>query len=82
MRIEWTRSAFKDARRAPFEISAKLIEALARYAENREAAIDIKALQGAPGKFRIRVRDWRLVFSVDVDVITVTEVGPRGSVYR
>lgn len=82
MQITWRKSAHKEARRAPVDISAALIEAVARYAENRNAAVDVKAVQGEDGTFRIRVRDWRLIFTIEGETLTITKIGPRGSVYR
>jgi mRNA interferase RelE/StbE len=81
-RIEWTRSAFNEARKAPFDIIIKMIEAISRYAENPKSAIDAKAMQGAENCFRIRVRDWRLIFIVENETLTVNRIAPRGSAYR
>lgn len=81
MQIVWVNSASKEIRKAPFDIAAKLIEAIGRYSENRHAAIDIKALQGVENTYRIRVRDWRLIFTVEDGKIVVKRVGPRGSIY-
>ncbi len=82
MRIRIDRTALKEARKAPVEITIKLIEAVARYAENRNAAVDVKAMQGEDNVFRIRVRDWRLIFTIEGETLTIAKIGPRGSVYR
>ena len=51
MQIRIDKTAIKDVRKAPVEITIKLIEAVARYAENRNAAVDVKAMiaQGRGG---------------------------------
>ncbi len=82
MRITWRKSALKDARRAPFDISAALIEAVARYAENRNANVDVTAMQGEDSAFRIRVRDWRLIFTTEGETLTIVKIAPRGPAYR
>jgi mRNA-degrading endonuclease RelE of RelBE toxin-antitoxin system len=82
MQIRIDKTAIKDFRKAPVEITIKLIEAVARYAENRNAAVDVKAMQGQDSAFRIRVRDWRLIFTIEGETLTITKIGPRGSVYR
>ncbi len=82
MRIRIAKTALKEARKAPVEITIKLIEAVARYAENRNAAVDVKAMQGEGSVFRLRVRDWRLIFTIEGETMTITKIGPRGSVYR
>ncbi len=82
MQIRWRKSAFKEAGKAPFDISAALIEAVSRYAENRNAAVDVKAMRGEQDTFRIRVRDWRLVLTIEGETLTITKITPRGSAYR
>ena len=81
MQIKFEKSAIREIRKVPVEIAVKLAETIGRYAENRNAAIDLKPMQGAPNTFRIRVRDWRMIFTVQADMITVTRIGPRGSIY-
>ena len=82
MKIRIEKSAIKETRKAPIEITIKLIEAVARYAENRDAPVDVKAMQGEQDTFRIRVRDWRLIFTTEGGTISITKIAPRGSVYR
>lgn len=44
---------------------------------------DIKPLQGSPGSYRLRVGDWRVIFSYPEDgKVLVEKVGPRGGVYK
>jgi len=82
MQIRIDKTAIKDARKAPVEITIKLIEAIARHAENRNAAVDVEAMQGEDNVFRIRARDRRLIFTIEGETLTITKIGPRGSVYR
>ena len=82
MQIKWRESALKEAAKAPFAISAALIEAVSRYAENRNAAVDVKAMRGERDTLRIRVRDWRLIFTVKGETLTVVRIAPRGAAYR
>ena len=44
---------------------------------------DIKPLRGSPGSYRLRVGDWRIIFSYpDDNTILVEKIGPRGGVYK
>jgi mRNA interferase RelE/StbE len=82
VRIEWKKSAVKEAAKAPIATVLALVEAVGRYAENPGAAVNVKALTGHPGSYRIRKGDWRLVFTIADDVLTIVRIAPRGSVYR
>jgi mRNA interferase RelE/StbE len=44
---------------------------------------DIKPLKGSDGSFRLRVGDWRIIFSyVSEDIILIEKIAPRGEVYK
>jgi len=68
-------SAAKDLDRLPINVAARIatrIESLARIP--RPAGV--KKLEGEPTRWRIRVSDWRVIFTIDdgrrvVDVIYV-----------
>lgn len=42
---------------------------------------NVKALQGADGVLRLRVGDWRVLFTDTGQVIAVIKVAPRGGAY-
>ena len=82
VRIEWKKAAVREAAKAPIATVLALVEAIGRHAENPVAAVDVKALTGHADSYRIRKGDWRLVFTVADDVLTIVRIAPRGSVYR
>lgn len=44
---------------------------------------DIVPLEGADGYYRLRVGDWRVIFSyIDDSSILVSKIAPRGEVYK
>ena len=45
---------------------------------------DIKAMQGYAGFYRLRVGDYRVIYTVNDDVllVRVIEVGNRGDIYK
>ena len=44
---------------------------------------DIKPLKGADGSFRLRVGDWRIIFSCPADdVVLIEKIAPRGEIYK
>ena len=47
----------------------------------KTGAGDVKALKGAAGK-RLRIGDWRVVFTVQGDNITILAVGHRRDIYN
>ena len=45
---------------------------------------DIKAMQGYSGYYRLRVGDYRIIYTVNNDVllVRVIEIGNRGDIYK
>lgn len=44
---------------------------------------DIKHLKGCEGVFRLRVGDWRILFSKpEAGVILIVKISPRGGAYK
>ena len=44
---------------------------------------DIKPLKGSDGSFRLRVGDWRIIFSYPVDgLILIEKIGSRVEIYK
>ncbi len=54
---------------------------LAYAADPRSQANNVKRLKGGKATFRLRVGDYRVVFVEEGDMIIVTDLGPRGSIY-
>jgi mRNA interferase RelE/StbE len=55
------------------------IEQLA--ADPASTELDIKALQGRDG-YRLRVGDWRILYSQDGVILAIEKIAPRGKAYR
>lgn len=44
---------------------------------------DIKPLKGSDGSFRLRIGDWRIIFSYPKkNVVLIEKIAPRGEVYK
>jgi mRNA interferase RelE/StbE len=79
--ITYTRSAIKALRNMPANTAGRIVGKVEEYAANPAAlANNVTALKGREG-IRLRVGDWRVIMNDGV-VLTVLQIGPRGSVYE
>ncbi|MGH1573760.1 type II toxin-antitoxin system RelE family toxin [Methylobacterium sp. P31] len=64
--------------------TAKLIRSkVEQYATDPASlANNVKALKGEHGVMRLRVGDWRVVFTESGDVLAIIRIAPRGGVYE
>jgi len=67
----------------PANVARTIVGKIEQYtAEPAAQANNVKALKGEPGVFRLRVGDWRVLFSEDGEVIAIIRIAPRGAAYE
>jgi mRNA interferase RelE/StbE len=82
-RIAYSKDALRTLRRIPANAAANIREKIELYATTQEAlANKVVRLQGVSGYFRLRVGDWRVIFTENAEVVAIIKVGARGSVYE
>lgn len=81
--ISYSRDALKTLSRMPAN-TAKLIRGkIEQYArEPASLANNVKALTGEEGYLRLRVGDWRVIFSETGEVVAIIRIAPRGGAYQ
>ncbi len=79
-RIVLKKSAKKFIDRLPRNEKARIISAIEQLPNGE----DIKQLKGHPGMLRLRVGEYRIIYTVDHGelVVYVIDAGPRGQVYN
>jgi mRNA interferase RelE/StbE len=82
-KIEWKRSAVKDLNKAPRDIVNRLITAIGELAAE-PFPMGVRKLSGTDRYFRIRVGDFRVVYGVYTDRLTIeiVRIGHRKDIYR
>lgn len=79
-RIVIKKNAEKFIRKQPKPQQERIFKAIYALPE----AGDIKALKGNPNLLRLRVGDYRIIYTVDHGelVVIVIDIGPRGQIYN
>lgn len=81
-RVEYSREAAKMLLRIDRATARRIrdkVELLAR--EPNALANNVKTLKGPAGLARLRVGDWRVIYTADLIVLLVLKVRPRGGAY-
>lgn len=80
--VVYTRAAARSLRRMPPDTERLIRDKLRLYAAEPGAlANNVKALKGDGQRYRLRIGDWRAVFTIEADRVIIHDVGPRGSIY-
>ena len=81
--IAYSKDALRTLRRIPENAAAVTREKIELYATTPEAlANKVVSLQGMSGYYRLRVGDWRVIFTENAEVVAIIKIGARGSVYE
>lgn len=81
--IVYSRGAAKTLRRMPTNTATLIRAKIAQYAEKPESlGNNVKALKGMPGTLRLRVGDWRVIFTETFEVVAIEKIAPRGGAYE
>ena len=83
MKFVWPESARSELRAIDREMAIRILHALTQYGNTGVGAGDVRALAGQwQGYSRLRVGDYRVIFSASPDEITIVRVRHRSDVYR
>jgi mRNA interferase RelE/StbE len=81
--IEYSRDAVRTLTRIDRATSKRIRRKIEQLAREPEAlANNVRALKGGGGLMRLRVGDWRVIYTEDLVVLLVVRVAPRGSAYE
>jgi mRNA interferase RelE/StbE len=78
VRIEFTSAAARQWRKLTVTTRAQIDIKLKAFAETGDG--DVKALKGVAG-MRLRSGDWRVLFTIKANTITIHAVGHRRDIY-
>lgn len=82
LQIAYSKDALRTLSRMPANVSKLIRAKVEQYAADPASlANNVKALKGEPGVLRLRVGDWRVLFTEDGTVIAVIRIAPRGGAY-
>jgi mRNA interferase RelE/StbE len=80
--VEYSSEAVRTLRRIDRSTSKRIRAKVEMLARGPEAlANNVKALKGGGGLMRLRVGDWRVIYTADLVVLLVLKVAPRGAAY-
>ncbi len=77
MEIRITKTAIKHVKKLDSPTRNRILSSI-----NKLPFGDVKKLQGYDNYYRLRVGDFRVIYSLDDETITISAVLPRGEAYK
>ena len=81
LKITYAKKASKTLRTMQPRTAHRILAAIEKLAEDPvRADLDIKAMRGRDG-CRLRIGDWRVIYTHDDIVLDIEKIAPRGEAY-
>ena len=77
--IKYSKQAFKYLSKLPKPKAEQIITSINKLPDNEG---DIKKMKGIDNLYRLRVGDYRVLFSPELSIIKIERIGARGDVYN
>lgn len=81
-KVTYSQDALKALSRMPANTGRRIRSKIEQYAVDPSSfANNVKMLTGMDGYLRLRVGDWRVIFSESGDVVAIVRIASRGGAY-
>ncbi len=81
-KVEWAEDAIEDLSRLDKPIIRRILKKVSWFSNNFDS-ITPESLSGDfKGAFKLRLGDWRVVYTIENDLILIQAVGHRREIYK
>jgi mRNA interferase RelE/StbE len=82
VRIEWTEGAIKDLEKLDKPIARRIVRRLTWVSNNFQSVVPEPLSGPLRGAFKLRIGDWRAVYTVEGKAIVIQFIGHRSEIYK
>ena len=81
-RIEWTEGAAKDLEKLDKPIARRVLRRLTWFSRNFQSIVPEPLSGELKGTFKLRIGDWRAVYTMEGETIVIQFICHRSEIYR
>jgi len=81
-KVEWTKNAIEDLEKLDTPIVKRILNKISWFSQNFENITPEPLSGDLVGTFKIRIGDWRIIYTFESGVIVIQAIGHRKEVYR
>ena len=82
VKVAWTERAIKDLENLDSSIARRILARITWFSNNLERVIPEPLTSGLKGTFKLRIGDWRAIYTVEGKTIVIQFVGHRREIYQ
>ena len=80
--IEWTQESIKDLEKLDNPIAQRILRRLAWFSNNFQRIVPEPLTGEFKGTFKLRIGNWRVVYTVEAKTIVIQFIGHRREIYK
>ncbi|MBM3131770.1 MAG: type II toxin-antitoxin system RelE/ParE family toxin [Chloroflexi bacterium] len=81
-KVEWTEEAVQDVEKLDGRVAQRIVREVGWFGANFEKFIPEPLGGNYKGMYKLRIGDWRVIYSIEGDTITIRFVGHRSQICR
>ena len=81
-RIEWTEEAVRDLKVIDKQVGLRILKKLSWFSENFETIVPEPLSGEFKETYKLRVGDWRVIYTIENGVIVIQSIGHRREIYK
>jgi mRNA interferase RelE/StbE len=82
VKIEWTEGAIEDLEKLDKSIARRILRRLAWLSKNFQSIVPEPLTGELKGTFKLRIGDWRTVYTVEGKIIVIQLISHRSEIYK
>jgi len=82
VQIEWTEGALKDLEKLDKPIRRRILRRITWLSKNFQSIVPEPLAGELKGTFKLRIGDWRAVYTAEGNTIVIQFIGHRSEIYK
>jgi len=82
VKIEWTEGAIRDLRKLDRQVARRILRKLDWSSKNFERVVPEPLAREFKGTYKLRVGNWRVIYTIEGDVMIIQSIDHRREVYK
>ena len=81
-KIEWNEAAIKDLANLDKPVAQRILKKIDWLSDNFEKVIPEPLIAQFKGTYKLRIGDWRVVYTIEGQTLVIQFIGHRRDIYR
>jgi mRNA interferase RelE/StbE len=81
-KVEWTQDAIEDLQKLDKPIAKRILNKISWFSHHFNNITPEPLSGDLTGTFKLRIGDWRALYTIKIDMIVIEAIGHRRDVYK